>query len=326
MTGMKILGIGGYVPENVVDNHYFESYLDTSDEWITTRSGIHRRHFAKGEYTWEMGAKAAKMALEQAQIDPATLDVIIGTTVTNDNCTPAMANLIQKELGAEHAFSYDINAACTGFIYALDIASLYLATGRARRVLVVSSERLSQIMNFQNRDTCVLFGDGAGAMVVEADENSPMPVACTHSVIDEKEVLYCRLFPNDDPAGQRETQRSLPMDGIHMNGREVYKFAVGAMAHSVEEVLEKAGITAQDIDLLVPHQANRRIIESAAKRLQVPMDKVMVTLDEYGNTSSASIPLALTRLDREGRLKKGDRVVLTGFGAGLTCGAILVQW
>lgn len=323
MIGTKILAVGAYAPERVVANSEFESFLDTSDEWITTRSGIRRRHFSS-ESNCSMAVKAAQQAMEKAGIEADSIDLIIGTTVTGDTITPAMANLVQKHLGAEHAVSFDINAACTGFVYGIDIANQFIASGRIKRALIVSAERISKIVDFSDRSTCVLFGDGAGAILMEADENSPVPTGAIHTTIDEKDVLYCTSF--DDSCAFDDRTNVIHMGGLKMNGREVYKFAVHAMAKSVQEVLTKAGKTIEDVDVLVPHQANERIVRTAAQKLGIEIDKVALCMDEYGNTSSASIPLALNRLEEEGRLKHGQTVVLTGFGAGLTYGAVLLQW
>lgn len=323
MIGTKILAVGAYAPERVVANSEFESFLDTSDEWITTRSGIRRRHFSS-ESNCSMAVKAARCAMEKAGVEAQSIDLIIGTTVTGDTITPAMANLVQKQLGAQHAVSFDINAACTGFVYGIDIANQFIATGRIKRALVVSAERISKIVDFSDRSTCVLFGDGAGAILMEADDNSPVPTGAIHTTIDEKDVLYCTSF--DDTCAFDQHRDTIPMGGLKMNGREVYKFAVHAMAKSVQEVLAKAGKDISDVDVLVPHQANERIVRTAAQKLGIEMDKVALCMDEYGNTSSASIPLALNRLEQEGRLHHGQTVVLTGFGAGLTYGAVLLQW
>lgn len=323
MTGTKILAVGAYAPERVVVNSEFESFLDTSDEWITTRSGIRRRHFSS-ESNCSMAVKAAQHAIQKAGIDAQTIDLIIGTTVTGDTITPAMANLVQKHLGVEHAVSFDINAACTGFVYAMDVANQFIANGRVKRAMVVSAERISKIVDFTDRSTCVLFGDGAGAILLEADENSPVPTGAIHTTIDEKDVLYCTSF--DDSCAFDHHTDVIRMDGLKMNGREVYKFAVHAMSKSVQEVLTKTGKEISDVDILVPHQANERIVRTAAQRLGIEMDKVALCMDEYGNTSSASIPLALNKLEQEGRLQHGQTIVLTGFGAGLTYGAVLLQW
>ena len=324
MIGIKVKAVSGYAPERVLTNDYFAGYLETSDEWITSRTGIKRRHAAQDETTWQMGAKAAAEALKKAQVEAGEIELIIGTTFTSDYSTPSMACLVQKAIGAEHAFAFDISAACTGFVYALDLAALYIKTGRVKRAMVVSAERISKVLDYQDRSTCVLFGDGAGAMVLEAEEGGADIPACLHSTIDEKEVLYCPLYDEKNPldggtAGATAT-------GVKMNGREVYKFAVNALAHSVEEVLEKANLSKEDIAWFVPHQANERIVKSAAQKLDVPMEKMAMTIEEYGNTSSASIPLTLAKLDREGLLHPGDKLVLTGFGAGLTYGAVVITW
>ncbi len=330
MVGIKIEGTGMYVPELSVDNEAFTQFLDTSDEWIRTRTGIHTRHFSNGEPVWLMGERAARQALEAAKIAPEEIDLVLCTTVSGDFSTPSVACVIQGKLGAVNAIAFDVNCACAGFVYALDMARRYLSSGDMKHVLIVSSEMLSRITNFEDRSSCVLFGDAAGAAVVSAADK-----LFTSSLITEGEGaqhIFSRnpntLNPFCDPVPAME------FDGfgenkegcMHMNGREVYKFATRIMPKCVQAAAEKAGITPEEIDWIIPHQANIRIIETAAQRLGLPMERFLVNLQNYGNTSSASIPVCLNEALRDGKIKPGDKICLVGFGAGLIAGAALIEW
>ena len=325
--GIRILGMGSYVPPLTVDNEAFTSFLDTSDEWITTRSGIKTRHVADGELTVEMGVKAARKALEDAGIDPQEVDLILFSSVTADFYTPSMACIAQGMLGIQECMAIDLNCACAGCVYAIDMARRYLATGDVKKVLVICAERLSQISNYEDRSTCVLFGDGAAAYLLEGAGTlytSYMGADGTgaHLLFAKKPELKT-VFMQNDPAPLPEGYPDWPDGFVYMDGREVYKFATRVMPHAVEKAAEKAGIPTESIDLLIPHQANIRIIKTAAQKLHIPMEKVFCNLDKYANTSSASIPLACEEARRLGRMPQGSRVCLVGFGAGLTYGAII---
>lgn len=330
MNGVKILGTGCYLPENIVKNDDFSKIIQTSDEWIRTRTGITSRHIANGETAWYMGLKSAQQALESANITPKDIDLILVTSVSADYLTPSLACIIQAELGATNAVAFDINAACSGFIYAIDVASKYLLSEQINHVLIISTEALSNIVDFTNRSTCVLFGDGAGSCVLT--KSSAIFSTYIGSDGSGANAITCRNirknnnpFTSDSPIVCKTFDEN--MDGfLEMQGKEVYKFAIKAMPDSILKVCSQAGVSHHDIDLIVPHQANIRIMETAAKALDLSMDKIYCNLDKYGNTSSASIPIALDELNKNGTIKSGDLIVLVGFGAGLTFGATLLKW
>ena len=331
MTGIKICGTGSYVPENIVSNEDFVELVETSDEWIRTRTGIERRHIAGAETTWQMGAQAACEALRQANMDASEIDLLLVTTVTPDFSFPSTACIIQGKLGAKNAFAMDLNVACTGLVAALDMARRYLSTGGVRNVLIVCAETLSQKTDYTDRSTCVLFGDGAGACVVTAEENAVFG-SFLHSDSDGTRFLYARHRRVTTPffAGQQaEVLEPFPVEkqeGIVMKGRDVYKFATKAMPEAVRRACERAGVQVKDIALLIPHQANLRIIETAAENLGIDLQKVYVNIQEYGNTSSATIPVALDESIRAGKLSRGDLLCVVGFGAGLTYGACVLKY
>ncbi|MCK4259030.1 MAG: ketoacyl-ACP synthase III [Halanaerobiales bacterium] len=320
-----ITGIGSYLPEKIMTNFDLEKIVDTTDEWIRTRTGIIERRIASDdEATSDLAIKAANRALEDAGVDPEDLDMIICATVTPDYLFPATACLLQEKLGAKKAAAFDMEAGCSGFVYALSIASQFIKTGFYKKVLVIGAETLSKITNWKDRSTCVLFGDGAGAAVVEA--------------VEEGGILGIELGCNgaggkflDMPAGgsrRPSSVASLEEEAhfIRMDGTQVYRFAVKAMGKAALNALKNAGLTPEDVDFMVPHQANTRIIDGAAKRLKLSSEKVYVNLPKYGNTSSASIPIALDEAYQEGKFKKGDTIVLVGFGAGLTWASVVMEW
>ncbi len=330
MTGIRILGTGSYAPPLTADNHAFTRFLDTSDEWIRTRTGISNRHISNGEPTWFMGLSAAREALEAAGVAPAQVGLILDATVTPDFVTPATACVIQRELGAVNAMAFDVNSACTGFLCIFDMAVRYLATDPALEyVLVIANENLTKIVNYEDRASCILFGDGAAACVVTRDEAAAYASFFSADGTGG-EFLCARSFP---PANAFSDGGSVVPDGLPtqdhyllQDGRAVYRFATAAMPHAVECALERAGLQLSDIDWLIPHQANLRIIETAVKKLAFPMERVVVNLDRYGNTSSASVPIALNEAIRDGRIQRGQRICLVGFGAGLTMGAAVLQY
>lgn len=331
MIGIKMIGTGLYQPPNVATNEDFTKIVDTSDEWITKRTGIKRRFVSNGEPTWYMGVKAAERAIADAKISVDQIDMVISTSVTGDYYTPATSNIIQGKLGIPHAFSIDINCACAGFVYALDMAQRYIATGDdVKTVLIVSSENITKLVDYSDRSTCVLFGDGAGAAVVTA---GPTPL---HSYLmaegDGANKIYAQSArPGNaftDPEQAAEYAKMFPQGKehyMHMDGNDVYKFAVRVMPLAVEKVCEKAGIAPGDLALIVPHQANYRIIATAAKHMKLSMDHFFVNIENYGNTSSACIPVCLAELRASGRIKPGDKVCIVGFGAGLVYGAAIFE-
>ncbi len=305
-----ILGLGRYLPDKIVTNADLEKIMDTSDEWIRTRTGIEERRIANDDIdTSDMAYEAAKAALKNAEISAEEIDLILVATVTPDQSFPSVACMIQEKLGAMKAAAMDVSAACAGFMYAMITAQQFIKTGAYKHVLIVGVEKLSKVTNWEDRNTAVLFGDGAGAAVLG-------PVS------EGKGVLSFELGA-DGTGGKHLLQEG---DFIHMNGREVFKFAVRQMGESSLSVLDKAGLTKEDVDLLVPHQANIRIMEASRERLGLPLEKMTKTVHKYGNTSSASIPMALVEEMEAGRIKDNDLIVMVGFGGGLTWGAIALRW
>ena len=317
----RIAGTGKYLPERVLTNVELERTVETSDTWIQDRTGVRERRIAADHETAStMSIEAARQALAQAEIDPADLDLIIVATTTPDGMFPAVASLVQDGLGARRAGAFDINAVCAGFVTALATASQFIENGVYRRALVVGSEVLSRIIDWTDRGTCVLFGDGAGAVVLEASDRGGPLSFVFHSDGSGARSLYA---PGPcGPAGSAEPGRYF----VAMDGRHIFKWAVQAMEQATREAVQAAGLTLDDIDLLVPHQANLRIINATAKALGLPPERCMVNVDRYGNTSSASIPIALREAWEQGRLHDGDRLVLVAFGGGLVWGALVLEW
>ncbi len=317
----RIAGVGKYLPERVVTNADLERLVETSDVWVQERTGIRERRMAADHETAStLGVEAARGALEQAEIDPNDLDLVIVATTSPDGMFPATASLVQAGLGARHAGAFDINAACVGFVSAMATGSQFIATGAYKRVLVVGSDVLSRIVDWTDRGTCVLFGDGAGAVVLEASDRGGMQSFLFRSDGDSAKALYA-LGPCG-PTGEADPGRYY----IQMDGTHVFKFAINAMESATREVVREAGLTLDDIDLLIPHQANLRIIKATAKALGLSPERAMVNVDRYGNTSSASIPMALREAWEQGRLHDGDQLVFVAFGGGLVCGAMVVEW
>ncbi|MDY4970527.1 MAG: beta-ketoacyl-ACP synthase III [Lachnospiraceae bacterium] len=306
----KICGTGSYVPDHFLDNNDLSQMVETSDEWIRERTGVVRRHIVQDDTAVSMAVKASVKALENGSIAPEDIDLIIVSTFTSEVLLPCTACEVQKALGADKATCFDLNAACTGFLFAYNTAQAYLAQGIYRNALIIGAERLSRYVDWKDRSTCILFGDGAGAAVLKAEEGSILPMV-THSEGAKGEALTCMTRPDSY---------------IQMDGQAVFRFAVKKVPEAVEELLQKAGMTMEDIDYLVLHQANRRIVEAVAKRLKTDISRFPMNLQEYGNTSSASIPILLDELNREGKLKRGQKIILAGFGAGLSWGASLVEW
>ena len=322
MMYSHILGTGRYLPEKIVTNADLEKIVDTTDEWIRERTGIRQRHVAAdGETCLDLCEKAARNALEMAQTEPDELDMIIVGTTTPDQIFPNMGVLLQERLGVSGCMSMGIEAACTGFIYALGIADKFVQTGTVKKALVLGAETLSRILNWEDRTTCVLFGDGAGAVVIEAAEEPG--IISTHLHADGK---YKDLLFHPSGVSKGFDRMKSGRDFIQMKGNEVFKVAVKTLGSIVDETLEANNLNKSDIDWLVPHQANTRIIEATARKLKMPMDRVIVTVGEHGNTSAGSVPLALDVAVRDGRIKRGDTILLEAFGGGFTWGSALVKF
>ncbi|MFH1009190.1 MAG: beta-ketoacyl-ACP synthase III [Candidatus Latescibacterota bacterium] len=321
-----ITGTGSAVPKKVLTNADLERLVDTSDEWIKSRSGIERRHIAEdGETTGSLGAEAGRRALEDAGIGPEDVDLILVATITPEMFFPSTACVIQETLGAIHAGAMDVNAACSGFIYALSVADLMVASGKYTHVLVIASETLSRITDWSDRSTCVLFGDGAGAAVVSPSPDGKRGILATYLKSDgsKGDILYMPGGGSRHPASHETVDQG--MHFIKMSGQETFKVAVQAMGDAAVHILEAEGFSGSDLDLMIPHQANMRIIQATARRIDLPMDKVYVNLSEYGNTSAATIPIALDEARRNGRLESGNLVLLVAFGGGLTWGSALLR-
>lgn len=304
----KICGTGAYVPPNVMDNNDLSKLVETSDEWIRERTGIVRRHIADGENTVSMAVKSAESALKNANISAEEIDFIIVSTISSNVILPCADCEVQKEIGAVNAVCFDLNAACSGFLFAYNTAQAYIASGIYRTGIVIGAECLSNLIDWKDRGTCILFGDGAGAVVVKAKEGT-QPSIITHSDGEKGKALTCEQN-----------------DFIHMDGQEVFKFAVKQVPKCICELLEANGLKKEEIHYFILHQANRRIVEAVAKRLKIEIEKFPMNLQEYGNTSSASIPILLDEMNQKGLLRKGMKIVIAGFGAGLSWGASLIEW
>ncbi len=315
----RIAGLGAYLPERVLTNADISRIVDTSDDWIRERTGIARRHIAaEAERTSDLGAEAARRALADAGMDASGIDLVICATATPDLTFPATATIIQQKLGADAAFAFDLNAVCSGFLYALTTADNFIARGQARRALVIGAETFSRILDWSDRTTCVLFGDGAGAVVLEASDGRNGAVIATrlHSDGRYRDLLYV-------DGGPSATQT---VGHLRMQGNQVFKHSIAKIADSMLEVCADAGVEVSEIDWFVPHQANERILLGVAKRLGIPVEKVISTVAEHGNTSAASIPLAFDAAVSDGRIKRGDLVLFEAFGGGFTWGAALVRY
>ena len=326
MPYAQIAGWGMYVPSKVVTNeNLIERGLDSSDEWITTRTGIRQRSLvAQGEATSDLAVKAAQQALQVAYVHPRDIDLVIVATSTPDHLMPATASLVQDRLGAFNAGALDLNAACSGFVYGIIVGSGQIEAGRSKRVLVIGADALSIHLDWQDRSTCVLFGDGAGALLLQASEEASILASSLGSDGSGAGLLIIPAGGSRLPANSHTFH-----DGDHylkMNGPQIFRWATQMMAKAAEKAIQSSGLTLQDIDLLIPHQANLRIIEATAKKLGLPGEKVFINLDKYGNTTAASIPIALCEAIEEGKVKRGDHVVLTSFGAGLAWAAAVIRW
>lgn len=317
-----VRGVGHYLPERVVDNAHFESFLDTTDEWIRTRSGIERRHFAaEGQTTSDLAARAARAALADAGMEASDLDAIVVATSTADLTFPSAATMVQAAIGMTGGFAFDVQAVCAGFVFAMSNAQALIVSGQARRVMVIGAETFSRILDWTDRSTCVLFGDGAGALILEAAEGAGTAedrgILSTDLNSDgrHRDILYVDGGVSTQSTGH-----------LKMEGKEVFRHAVEKLASTADAALTKAGLGHDDIDWVVPHQANIRIIKGTARKLGLSMDKVVVTVQDHGNTSAASIPLALSVGKAEGKITPGDLIVTEAIGGGLAWGAVVLRW
>jgi 3-oxoacyl-[acyl-carrier-protein] synthase-3 len=318
-----VRGAGHYLPARVVPNTEFEDSLETTDEWIRTRTGIERRHFAaEGETTSDMGAAAARAALADAALGPTDIDALIVATSTPDLTFPATATMVQAKIGMTGGYAFDVQAVCAGFVYALAQANAMIVSGQARRVLVIGAETFSRILDWSDRSTCVLFGDGAGALVLEAQEGA--------GTADDRGILSVDLNSDGTYRDLLYVDGGVSTTGqaghLRMQGNAVFRHAVEKLAETAHRALDRAGLTSADVDWIVPHQANLRIIQATAQRMQVPMERVVVTVQDHGNTSAASIPLALSAGKRRGQIETGDLLVTEAIGGGLAWGSVVLRW
>jgi 3-oxoacyl-[acyl-carrier-protein] synthase III len=323
--GAVILGTGSCLPEKVLSNHDLEKLVDTSDEWILSRTGISTRRISgKGEMTYQLATSAAKEAMAMAQVTAEEIDLIIVATMSSHMLMPSCACFVQKELGAKKAFAYDVNAACSGFLFALDSGDKYLRVEQNKKILVIGSETLSSRTNWQDRNTCILFGDGAGAVVLEYQDDARGIVA-SNLLSDGNlwNLLYMHTAPSCNPEIEPSDN---PGPHILMEGKEVFKYAVKAMEGAILDLLIRENVELDSIDVMIPHQANIRILKKLVSRLGIKEEKVFINVQKYGNTSAASIPIALDEANREGKLKRGDLLLICSFGGGFTWGASLLRW
>ena len=325
MRKVGIIGVGEYLPQKVLTNTDLEKMVDTTDEWITTRTGIKARRIASDtEATSDLAIKAARDALNDARLSPQDIDLVIVATITPDMPFPSTASIVQNTLCIKNAAAFDISAACAGFVYALSIAHQFIANGTYKNALVIGAEKLSAVTDWQDRNTCVLLGDGAGACVVSEVKSGGILSTYLDCDGSNMELLNMPAGGSRAPASHKTIDNR--MHFLKMKGNELFKIAVKTMTMAAEKVLEQAGLTFRDIDLIVPHQANSRIIMAVAKKLGIPEDKIFLNIEKYGNMSSASTVTALVEAVKEGKIKKGDIVLLDAFGAGLVWGALLIKW
>ncbi len=324
MKSIGIIGVGCYLPKKVLTNFDLEEMVDTSDEWITTRTGIKERRIAgKDEKNSDLAIHAAKAALKKSHLEPAKVELIIVATISPDSNFPSMACLVQKALGAHKAAAFDISAACSGFLYGLTTAKQFLQTGLYKNAIVIAAEKITSLIDWNDRSTCVLFGDGAGACVLAPVKGKGIVSEYLHARGEFGNLMSVAAHTHE-PLNQKE--KMMPVPHVVMHGQELFKVAVNSMAEAVQVAVKKAGMKLADIDCVVPHQANDRIISAVAKKLRIPKEKIFVNIDKYGNMSAASIAVALCEAVEQGRIKKGNTVVLVTFGAGLVSAANVVQW
>jgi 3-oxoacyl-[acyl-carrier-protein] synthase-3 len=321
MIYTKIKGTGSYVPEKVLTNDDLAKIVETSDEWIASRTGIRERHISVDELTVDLAQKAAEKAILDAGVNKEDIDLVIVATVTPDYAFPGVAQLLQGRLGLNEIMAFDVNAACSGFLYILNIADKMIKSGAYNNALIVGAETLTRLTDWSDRNTCVLFGDAAGAVVVGKSETNHIKQVIAGSISDSEGYLICNNPPLKDPYKNAIATQ----DHIHMNGREVFKFATRIMPKMIEELLETNGLSKEELDYVVAHQANERIISKAAKDVKIPMEKMFLNIHKYGNTSAASVPLALDEAIKEGKLKPGDTFITVAFGGGFSYGGALIE-
>lgn len=321
-----ITGIGGYVPDYILNNEELSRMVDTSDEWITTRVGIKERHILteEGLGTSYMARKAAKQLIQKTGVDPDTIDALIVTTTTPDYKFPSTASIVVGKLGLKNAFAFDFEAACCGFLYTLDVAASMIQSGRYKKIIVIGADKMSSLVDYTDRATCVLFGDGAGAVLVEATEEQNIGVQDSYLRTDGSGLPFLHMKAGGSVCPPSHFTVDHRLHFLYQEGRTVFRYAVTYMSNDVMEILKRNNLSAENISWVIPHEANRRIIEAVAKRAEIPLDKVLINIDHYGNTSAATIPLAIW--DNESRLKKGDNIIFTAFGAGFVHGASFYKW
>ena len=321
-----ITGIGGYVPDYILTNEELSRMVDTSDEWITTRVGIKERRILteEGLGTSYMARKAAKQLIQKTGVDPDTIDALIVTTTTPDYKFPSTASIVVGKLGLKNAFAFDFEAACCGFLYTLDVAASMIQSGRYKKIIVIGADKMSSLVDYTDRSTCVLFGDGAGAVLVEATEEENIGGQNSYLRTDGRGLPFLHMKAGGSVCPPSHFTVDHRLHYLYQEGRTVFRYAVTNMSNDVVEIMKRNNLTAGDINWIIPHEANRRIIEAVAKRAELPLDKVLINIDHYGNTSAATIPLAIW--DNESRLKKGDNIIFTAFGAGFVHGASFYKW
>lgn len=329
MGYVGIIGSGSYLPEHIMTNDDLSVLVDTSDEWIRSRTGICERRISTGMGTSDLAYEAGKRALQKAKLRPEDIDLIICATITPDYFMPSCACIVQDRLGATNAAAFDLTAACTGIIYGMVTAEQFIKSGMYKNVLVIGSETLSRVLDWKDRSSCVLFGDGAGAVVISETKKGGKLLATNIEADGSKNnLLTCSAIPLHNPYVNSDTHKQdvFELPKIEMLGQEVFKYAVRTISDNINKILNKAKLTKEDIAYIIPHQANQRIIELASKHCIIPQEKFFMNLDRYGNTSAASIGIALDELVSEGNLKQGDRIILVGFGGGMTSGSVLLEW
>ncbi len=315
----KIIGTGSYAPDNIVTNDDLANIVETSDEWITKRVGIKQRHISKTDTTLDMGQAAAFAALDDAGLKGEDIDLIVAATISSDTATPSLACMIQNRIGA-HCLAFDVSAACAGYLFAVETAMGYICRGTAKHVLIVCAERMSKLIDWTDRSTCVIFGDGAAATVLEATESGLY--SSVFNVKGGDDVIKIPSTDGKSPFYERESEKPF----LFMNGQETFKFAVNSITHDVAALLEQTGLTTDDIAHVVPHQANKRIIDFAQKKTGIPLEKWYVNIERYGNVSGASVPIAIDEMNKKGLFKPGEKVLLTAFGGGLSSASIVFEW
>lgn len=321
---MSLIATGSYAPEFIMGNDHLTTLVDTSSEWIEKRTGIKNRNISSGENTSDLAYKAGKLAVENSDIELDEIDLVLVATITPDHFTPSTASIVQGKLGIKNAIAFDLSAGCSGFVYALGIASSMIGSGIAKNALVIGAEVLSKVLDYTDRGTCIIFGDGAGALVLTKELNNKIKDVYLQGEYDKNHNIQIQSVSVNNPLYTSDVLSSHPR--LSMNGGEVYKFALGALSELIQVILDRNNLTSNDIKYIIPHQANARIIDAVSKKLDISIDKFFMNIENYGNTSSASIPIALAEINELGLLEKGDKIILAGFGAGLTWGSILIEW